>query len=87
VADRQYSRFLADVLSFGWVLPATIAVGAGVGWILDRLFGSYPVLTLVFGFLGFAAGVWQLWREAVALSARDRDKSGNGPTPDGNGTS
>jgi F0F1-type ATP synthase assembly protein I len=86
VADRQYSRLFADVLSFGWVLPATIAVGAGVGWLFDRLFGFYPVLTLVFGFLGFAAGVWQLWREAMVLSARGGDKKGDGPTPDGNGT-
>ncbi len=86
MADRQYSRLLADVLSFGWVLPASIAVGAGVGWLFDRLSGLYPVLTLVFGFLGFAAGVWQLWREAEALAARDRDKNGDGPTPDGKGT-
>ena len=70
--DRSYARFLADVLSFGWVLPASIAAGAGVGWLLDRLLGLFPILTFAFGFLGFFAGVWQLWREMEALSRRDR---------------
>ena len=86
MADRQYSRLLADVLSFGWVLPAAIATGAGLGWLLDRLLVTLPVLTITGGLLGFAAGVWQLWREAEALAARDRDKNGDGPTPDGKGT-
>ena len=79
MADRSYSRFLADVLSFGWVLPASIAVGAGLGWLLDRFLGFFPVLTIVVGLLGFAAGVWQIWREMEVLSRRD-----DGPGP-GNG--
>ncbi|MFI5182179.1 MAG: AtpZ/AtpI family protein [Thermoanaerobaculia bacterium] len=76
MADRSYSRFLADVLSFGWILPASIGVGAGLGWLLDRLLGLLPVVTITGGFLGFAAGVWQLWREMEALSRRD-----DGPGP------
>ncbi len=61
-------RFFADVLSFGWVLPASIAAGAGLGWGGDRLFGSFPVLTAVFGVLGLAAGLRQLFREAEQIS-------------------
>ena len=38
-------RYFAAVLSFGWVLPAAIAAGAGLGWVLDRFFGMFPVLT------------------------------------------
>lgn len=71
MADRSYTRVLADVLSFGWVLPASIGAGAGLGWLLDRLLGLFPVLTFVIGFLGFFAGVWQLWREVVAVSRGD----------------
>jgi F0F1-type ATP synthase assembly protein I len=77
-------RFFADVLSFGWVLPASIAAGAGAGWLLDRLLGTWPVLTAVLGVLGLAAGLRQLLREAEALSEPD-PPGGKGP-PEGGGT-
>lgn len=80
MADRQYARFLADVLTFGWVLPAAIAAGAGLGWLADRALGTRPVATIVFGLLGFAAGMLQIYREMVALSARDGN--GRGKPPD-----
>ncbi len=82
--DRQFPRFLADVLTFGWVLPAAIAIGAGLGWLLDRLLGTFPVLVVAFGLLGFAAGIWQLWREMEALSARG--KSDDEKPPEKGGT-
>jgi F0F1-type ATP synthase assembly protein I len=85
VADRVYSRLLGDVLSYGWVLPASIAAGAGLGWLLDRWLGLFPVFTIACGLLGFAGGVLQLWREMNALSAATEDpgdapKDG-GPAP------
>lgn len=79
MADRQYSRFLADVLTYGLVLPAAIAAGAGLGWLVDRALGTLPVATIVFGLLGFAAGIRQIYREMEALSARDRDGGGKPP--------
>jgi ATP synthase protein I len=72
-------RFFADVLSFGWVLPASIAAGAGLGWLLDRLFGSFPAMTALFGVLGLAAGLRQLLREAEALSEEGKTPPGDGP--------
>ena len=83
MADRQYARFLADVLSFGWVLPASIAVGAGLGWLLDRALGTLPVVTIVFGLLGFAGGVRQLYREMEKLSSMSREKGDGGPRTGG----
>lgn len=85
MADRGTSRFLADVLTYGWVLPASIAAGAGLGWLLDRGLGLFPVFTIGCGLLGFAGGVLQLWRETNILTARgdgrdDAPKDG-GPAP------
>lgn len=68
-------RFFADVLSFGWVLPSAIAVGAGAGWLLDRLFGTAPVLLAVFGLLGFAGGLRQVFQAARRISD---ENGGNG---------
>jgi F0F1-type ATP synthase assembly protein I len=81
MGDRQYSRLLADVLSFGWVLPASIAAGAGLGWVLDRFLGIFPVLTAVLGVLGFAGGILQLWREMNVLTSRSGGE--DGPDRDG----
>jgi ATP synthase protein I len=81
VADRQYSRLLADVLSFGWVLPAAIAAGAGLGWLADRALGTLPVATIVLGLLGFAAGILQIYREMESLSTRGPDGRAKPPDP------
>jgi len=83
VADRQYARLLADVLSFGWVLPASIAVGAGLGWLADRVLGTLPVVTIVFGLLGFAGGLRQIYREMEKLSLMSRESGDGGPKPGG----
>ena len=85
MGDRAYSRLLADVLSYGWVLPASIAAGAGLGWLLDRGVGLFPVFTIAGGLLGFGGGVLQLWRETNALTAPGADREGapkdGGPAP------
>lgn len=62
------TRFFADVLTFGWVLPAAIGVGAGIGWLLDHFLKTFPVITFIVGFLGAAAGLRQIYREFIALS-------------------
>ena len=77
-------RFFADVLSFGWVLPASIAAGAGLGWVGDKLLGTFPVLTAVLGVFGLAAGLRQLLREAEEISDDGKAPPRTGPG-DGNG--
>ena len=75
-------RFLGDVLTFGWVLPAAIAAGAGLGWIGDRVFHTFPVLTLVFGAAGVVAGLRQVYRESGEISGGGTggDRGDGGPS-------
>jgi F0F1-type ATP synthase assembly protein I len=70
------ARLLGDVLSFGWVLPACLAAGGGLGWLLDRWLGSFPAATAVLGLLGFLGGVRQLQREADVLEGRGTPPQG-----------
>ena len=79
--DPGFRRLFADVLSFGWVLPASIAAGAGLGFLLDKVLGLFPVLTAALAVVGLAAGLRQIYRESEALSDR-KDRRGDGP-PDG----
>jgi ATP synthase protein I len=46
----------------GIELTGTLAVGVGIGWLLDRWLGSGPWLMVVFFFLGGAAGILNVYR-------------------------
>jgi ATP synthase protein I len=43
---------------------AGIGVGAGLGWVIDRLLGTSPWGLIIFLLLGFAAGVLNVLRSA-----------------------
>ena len=59
-------------------LVAGVLVGAGLGWLIDRLLGISPWGLIVFLLLGFVAGVLNVMRSAGVVP---------GPTPgDGNST-
>ena len=50
-------------------LVAGLAIGFGVGYGLDRLFGTTPIMLVIFIFLGFAAGVRTMLRTAAEMGA------------------
>ena len=50
-------------------LVAGLAIGFGVGYGLDRLLGTTPILLVIFIFLGFAAGVKTMLRTAAEMQA------------------
>jgi ATP synthase protein I len=49
-------------LRVGIELVAALAVAVAIGYGLDRIFHTTPILTVVFVPLGGAAGVLNLWR-------------------------
>ncbi len=57
---------------------AGVAVGAGLGWFIDRLAGTSPWGLIVFLLLGFAAGVLNVMRSAGKIA----DAGARVPTPD-----
>jgi ATP synthase protein I len=85
--------------SLAWRMVIELVVGMllglGIGYGLDSLFGTMPVLLVVFAMLGFAAGVKTMLRTAAEVKEgrgeaalirdgergdpRDRDGTGNGP--------
>ena len=50
-------------------LLAGVLVGGGLGWLLDRQFGTRPWLLLAFLLLGIAAGFWNVVRTARRMAA------------------
>jgi ATP synthase protein I len=56
---------------FAAELIVGVVVGGGVGWALDRQFGTAPWLMVVLLILGFAAGLLNVVRAARAAQARN----------------
>lgn len=63
-------------LSVAWRMVTELVVGvmlgAGIGWGLDSLAGTRPLLLIVFLLLGFAAGVRTMMRSADEIARRQR---------------
>lgn len=55
---RQFS----DIMELPILLVASIAIGGGAGYLLDKRFHTSPVFALALGLLGFAGGMIQLVR-------------------------
>ncbi len=53
---------MAIGLRVGVELVAALVVAVAIGYGLDRLFGTTPILTAVFVPVGGAAGVMNIWR-------------------------
>jgi ATP synthase protein I len=57
-------------------LVAGVLVGAGLGWLIDRLLGVSPWGLIIFLLLGFAAGVLNVMRSAGVVADNALDGSG-----------
>ncbi len=62
-------RLVADLL-------AGVIVGGGIGWALDRVFETSPVLLIVMFLVGVAAGMRNLMRTAREMNQRQDRSSG-----------
>jgi ATP synthase protein I len=62
-------------MRIGTELVAAIAVGVGVGYVLDLWLGTKPWLMVVFFFLGSVAGMLNVYR-ATASMAQHGDSDG-----------
>jgi F0F1-type ATP synthase assembly protein I len=60
------------------ILIATIAIAGGAGFLLDRWLHTSPLLTLILGFLGFGAGVWDVIRRLTRAEKTDGGANGGG---------
>jgi F0F1-type ATP synthase assembly protein I len=57
-----FARQLGNVMDLPFVLVGSLVIGAGLGYLLDKRFGTSPILTLILGLLGFAGGMFEVIR-------------------------
>jgi ATP synthase protein I len=60
----SFSRQFATALELPFIIIGAIAVGGLIGYFLDNWLHTKPYLMLVFGFLGFFAGLRDMLRRA-----------------------
>lgn len=66
--NKQY-RSLVEASALGFMFPLSIAIGFGWGWWLDKTFGTWPWLSVVFTAFGLAAAFLNLFRFAARDSS------------------
>ena len=57
----DWMRRVGTLLSIPLTLGLSPVVGCAVGWVLDRVFHSQPIFTMVGLLAGFAAGIRETW--------------------------
>ena len=67
-----------NALSTAWRMTLELVVGTAIGVAigvgLDELFGTMPLLLIVMGLLGFAAGIRTVMATAQELSGKSRSE-------------
>lgn len=63
-------------------LVVGVMIGAAIGWGIDRLLGTLPLFLIVFGLLGFVAGVKTMLRSAAEIQRKQQAASRKGPPPE-----
>jgi len=61
-------------LRVGIEMVSALVVAVAIGWGLDWLFGTRPILIAVFVLLGGAAGVLNVWRLFAPRPTQDRGR-------------
>ena len=62
---------LYNLSSLAFAFPVSIAAGAYIGYYLDGKLGTFPWLSIIFLFVGVAAGFLNLLRAVKAFDRQD----------------
>jgi ATP synthase protein I len=73
----KFTEVYKDVgpyLGLGFQLAASIVLMFFLGWWLDKQFGSSPLLTIIFSFLGGFAGIYSVIKAVLDLNKKKKNE-------------
>ena len=70
-----FLRQLALAMDLPFILVGGVAIGGGLGYLLDRWLHTSPWMALILGGAGFAGGMWEVLR---TLSRAGKEKEDGG---------
>ena len=56
------------------ILGLAPVTGCAIGWLMDKFLGTSPIFTIVLLFLGFVAGIVEMWKILQRASAKDNEE-------------
>ena len=65
--ESSNAASLGKALKISTELVAAVFVGSTIGFLLDSWFGTKPLLTICFFFMGVAAGILNVFRSAKKM--------------------
>ena len=68
-------RQLSMAMELPFIMIASVLIGGGIGYFIDRSLHTSPALTLILGGLGFAGGVWEIIKR---LTREEKREGGDG---------
>ena len=73
---KIYSNWqvVGDALQLGASIVLAIFIGAGIGYWLDGMLGTFPYLSIIFFFLGIAAAGRNVWIAVRKQLREDEEK-------------
>lgn len=71
--DRKWLRLAGLANAVGMVLVVSSAIGGGLGWYLDKRFGTSPILFLIFGLIGVIAGFMEVFRIVAQINEEEQE--------------
>jgi ATP synthase protein I len=74
--EKSLYKHLLDASAIGINLVVATFVGLAIGYILDRLLGTSPYLTIIFLILGIIAGFRELIRVAQRATKENENRKG-----------
>ena len=67
IRKSRNAASLGKALKISTELVASVVVGSTIGFLFDNWFGTKPLLTICFFFMGVAAGILNVFRSAKRM--------------------
>lgn len=67
-------QVVGDALQLGASIVLAVFIGAGIGYWLDDVLGTFPYLSIIFFFLGIAAAGRNVWVAVRKQLREDEEK-------------
>ena len=75
-SKKNVVRSMLSYSSLGLEMGLSVAIGVTIGYFLDKYFGTYPYLSIIFMFFGIAAAMKVIYKMAKKMEKENERDNG-----------